>query len=114
MTNLQINPFFDGFFLVYRNYKIAFSFNYYYYDYYHLILMENNLRKVCSATSAKINLRMKGLRATSGQILKGCVKDTATKLSIGSIPSNNENIIHNTINSKAFGRSSPRFKYTNS
>jgi hypothetical protein len=35
-----------------------------------------------------INLRSKGLRNASGTLIKGCVKDATTKLSIGSIPSN--------------------------
>ena len=34
-----------------------------------------------------INFRSKGLNNSTGKLQKGCVKDAATKLSIGSIPS---------------------------
>jgi hypothetical protein len=37
---------------------------------------------------SQINLRNKGLKQSNGKLIKGCVKDAFTKLSIGSIPSN--------------------------
>ena len=52
-----------------------------------------------------VNLRSKGLKQYSGKVHKGCVKDAYTKLSIGSIPSNNESIVYHHEFRKGFGTS---------
>lgn len=62
---------------------------------------------ICESPS--INLRTKGMIVSSGKIRKGCVKDAATKLSIGSIPSTYESIIYKVDSKKAFGTSEQRF-----
>jgi hypothetical protein len=49
------------------------------------------------------------LKNSSGALIKGCVKDATSKLSIGSIPSNYETIIYHSQSTKAFGTSQKRF-----
>jgi hypothetical protein len=58
-------------------------------------------------------LRNKGIRNTAGTLVKGCVKDATTKLSIGSIPSNYETIIYQHNPHRAFGSSQKRFYQEN-
>jgi hypothetical protein len=62
-----------------------------------------------TSTAVSINLRNKGLKNTSGTLMKGCVKDASTKLSIGSIPSNYEKIIYQNSVTQGFGTSQKRF-----
>lgn len=63
------------------------------------------MQKSAITNSSDLNLRSKGLNLSYGKIHKGCVKDAATKLSIGSIPSTYESIIYKSDNKKAFGTS---------
>lgn len=59
------------------------------------------------------NMRYKGLGNYSGKVLKGCVKNATTKLSIGSIPSTYESIIYQSESKKAFGTSVKKFSAKN-
>jgi hypothetical protein len=69
-------------------------------------VIEEKLKEVVKV----VNLRQKGRGCINGKVIKGCVQDAGSKVSIGCIPSTYEAIIYRNNSAQAFGTSSFRFQ----
>jgi hypothetical protein len=61
------------------------------------------------ANSEKVNYRQQGKRV-EGKIYTGFIKDAASKISVGSIPSKFETIVYKNNNTRGFLTSQIRFQ----